>query len=267
MDTLELDSKAPGNGSGVALAQSHEPAAAGQDTKPLTLVQRMAAVRSECDGLGKEDIKMQNKEMTKTWTIKGHTIEGVLQGVRGLFDRHRIWVNPNLVSVTHNGNRCDVVVDFEWESLDDPTDRRTIRWAGSDTDTGGKGFAKAGTNALKEMLKKTFLITDREDAKEETEAVEHVTEDSMARERVKAAEDKAASSQAAWAKTLKTAIENVKTAQALKLLKRENSLKLSELPAVTRAFFEDLYAARAKELAPTEPESDERDDEVPGVLG
>lgn len=265
MDTLELDSKAPGKRGGVSVAASPEPSAPGQDTKPLTLVQRMAAVRSECDGLGKEDIKMQNKERTKEWTIKGHTIEGVLQGVRGLFDRHRIWVNPNLVSVSHNGNRCDVVVDFEWENLDDPTDRRTIRWAGSDTDLGGKGFAKAGTNALKEMLKKTFLITDREDAKEETEAVEHVTEDSMARERVKAAEDKAASSQAAWAKTLKTAIENVKTVQALKLLKRENSLKLSELPAVTRAFFEDLYAARLKELAPTEPEADERDADVPGI--
>lgn len=266
MDTLELDSKTPGKRGGVVLVEGNEPAPPGQDTKPLTLVERMAAVRRECDGLGKEDITMQNKEKTATWKIKGHTIEGVLQGVRSLFDRHRIWVNPNLVSVTHNGNRCDVVVDFEWESLDDPTDRRTIRWAGSDTDTGGKGFAKAGTNALKEMLKKTFLITDREDAKEETEAVEHVTEDSMARDRVKAAEDRAASSQAAWARTLKTAVENVKTAQALKLLKRENSLKLSELPAVTRAFFEDLYAARAKELAPTEPESDERDDDVPGVL-
>lgn len=249
------------------MAESHEPASAGENTKPLTLVQRMAAVRRECDGLGKEDIKMQNKERTKEWTIKGHTIEGVLQGVRTLFDRHRIWVNPNLVSVNHNGNRCDVVVDFEWENLDDPNDRRTIRWAGSDTDLGGKGFAKAGTNALKEMLKKTFLITDREDAKEETEAVEHVTEDSMARERVKAAEDRAAASQAAWAKTLKTAIEGVTTSQGLKRLKRENALKLSELPAVTRAFFEDLYAARAKELADTEPEHDERDDDVPGVDG
>lgn len=245
------------------MAEGDEPAVARQAAKPLTLVQRMAAVRAECDGLGKEDIKMENKERTKTWTIKGHTIEGVLQGVRGLFDRHRIWVNPNLVSINFNGNRCDVVVDFEWENLDDANDRRTIRWAGSDTDTGGKGFAKAGTNALKEMLKKTFLITDREDAKEETEAVEHVTEDSMARERVKAAEEKAASSQAAWAKTLKTAIESVKTAADLKRLKRENSLKLSELPSVTRAFFEDLYAARLKALADTD--TADADDDVPGV--
>jgi hypothetical protein len=234
----------------VEVAESHESADAGEDTAPrgLTLKQRMAAIRKECSGVGKDDIKMQNKERTKEWTIKGHTIEGVLHGVRGLLDKYRVWVNPNLESVSYNGNRCDVVVNFIWENLDDPEDMLSIRWAGADTDMGGKAFAKAGTNALKEMLKKTFLITDREDAKEETEVIEHQTDEGMNRAKVEAAKEQARQTQQRWAASLKSSIETCPDVKTLKQIKRENSEGLADLPTVTRAFFEDLFAERERVL-------------------
>jgi hypothetical protein len=104
------------------------------------------------------------------FTIKGHTVEAVLSEMRPLLSRYRVRLQPNLFERSYSGNRCDVLVDFTFSSLDDPSDTEVIRWAGSGTDDGDKGFSKAGTNALKEMLKKVFLITDRDDAKERPRA-------------------------------------------------------------------------------------------------
>ena len=54
-----------------------EPAAANEDPAPapLTLKQRMAAIRAESFGIGKQDITMTPRE-GKAFTIKGHTVEG-----------------------------------------------------------------------------------------------------------------------------------------------------------------------------------------------
>src|ERR1700680_4073054 len=122
------------------LADSAEPAAADEDTKtPLTLKQRLAAIRVECDAIHKDNI--QKEKDGKRWTEKGHTVEVVLSEFRPLLDKFGVEMTPNLVERTYTGNRCDVVVDWEFERTDDSDEKRVIRWAGSDTDNGGKGFA------------------------------------------------------------------------------------------------------------------------------
>jgi hypothetical protein len=231
----------------VEVAESDVTIDAGQDTKPLTLAQRLAAIRAESSGVGKENVTVKTKGGDQ-YSFQAHTIEGVLHGLRVLLDRHRVWVNPNLVDVKYNGNRCDVIVDFIWENLDDANDTRTIRWAGSDTDHGGKGFAKAGTNALKEMLKKTFFITDREDAKEETEVVEHMTDDGIKRAQVEKEAEKARKTQQLWLSSHKKAVETAGTSDGVKALKRENSEQMAGMPTVTRGFFDDLYRDRMAAL-------------------
>lgn len=232
------------------MAAGAEPAPAEKNTPPLSLKQRLAAIRTECAGIGKDDIEMANADRTKKWKIKGHTVEAVLAEVRPLLDKYGVDVTPQLVERTYSGNRCDVIVDFEFERTDDSDERRVIRWAGADTDNGGKAFAKAGTNALKEMLKKKFLITDRDDAKEETESVEHQTEDGASKRDLERAKEERRKAVEQWAKTFKAAVENAKSEDDVKRLERESREQLSseDLPEVTRTFFVDLIQKRKEAL-------------------
>jgi hypothetical protein len=211
----------------------------------------MAAIRAESYGIGKQDIKMRAKEGGAEFTIKGHTVEGVLSEMRPLFAKHGVHMVPNLHERVYAGNRCDVLVDFEFENLDDGADRRVVRWAGAGTDNGDKAFAKAGTNALKEMLKKLFLITDRDDAKEETESVDHQTEDGARKADLDRAREQARANLQQWATTFKAAVENAATADDVKRLERDNrdQLASADLPSVTRTFFAELIETRKKELA------------------
>ena len=204
----------------------------------------MAAIRDECFGIGKTDIEMGK------FSIKGHTFEAVLSEIRPLFAKHGVDVTPNLVERAYNGNRCDVLVDFTFERTDDSDEVRTIRWAGCGVDNGDKAFAKAGTNAVKEMLKKRFLVTDRDDAKEEEEKVEHKTEGEIAGKAAEDAKRRAGAAIEQWAKTFKAALESARAEDDVDRLKRDNMAQLTDeaMPAVTRQFFFDLIARRKAEL-------------------
>jgi hypothetical protein len=234
----------------VRVAEGDEPAVAHLDTAeaPLSLKQRMAAIRADAFGIGKDNIKMKSKAGVE-FTIKGHTVEAVLSEMRPLFAKHGVDLWPNLVERIYSGNRCDVLVDFTFERTDDSDETRTIRWAGAGTDDGDKGFSKAGTNALKEMLKKVFLITDRDDAKEEEEKVEHKPE-GVSGAVVKAKETAARALQQ-WAATFKAALETASTVKEIDRLRVENADQLADegVPPVTRQFFFDLIQKRKAELA------------------
>jgi hypothetical protein len=229
----------------VRLAEGDEPAAAHIDTPeaPLSLKQRLAAIRDECANIAKDKIKMG------TFDIKGHTFEAVLSEVRPLLLKHGVDVTPNLAERTYTGNRCDVLIDFTFERTDDSDETRVIRWGGAGTDNGDKAFAKAGTNAVKEMLKKRFLITDREDAKEAEEAVEHKPEGSGGAV-VEKAKETAARALQQWASTFKAALESASTTKEIDRLRVENADQLADehVPSVTRQFFFDLIQRRKAEL-------------------
>lgn len=252
-----MDSATPNTRDGMDVAEGIEPAAAIEDPPkaPLTLSQRLAAIRADAFGIGKDNIKMSYFDKKtgekKEYTIRGHTVEAVLSEMRPLLEATGVLVVPNLVERTYAGNRCDVLVDFEWESLDDGADRRVVRWAGAGTDDGDKGFSKAGTNALKEHLKKLFLITDRDDAKEEEDKVEHRTEDAASRRQLEEANQGKAAAIQQWATTFKAALENAPDEKSVGRLQAENAQQLNDpaLPAVTRLFFFDLIKRRKEELA------------------
>jgi hypothetical protein len=232
----------------VALVEGAEPAAANEDP-PKSLKQRLAAIRDECFGIGKENVTMTKDG--KSWTIKGHTFEAVLSEIRPTLAKHGVDITPNLVERTYTGNRCDVLVDFKFERTDDSDEVRTIRWAGAGTDNGDKAFAKAGTNAVKEMLKKRFLVTDRDDAKEETESVEHRTGEGVAREDLEKAQTQRKAAIEQWAKALKMALEKATSRKDVERLERENREQLisEDLPDVTRSFFAELIDGRKRDLA------------------
>lgn len=217
----------------------------------MTLRERMAAIRAESYGIGKDNIKMKSQDGTKEWTIKGHTIEAVLAEMRPLLDKYRVDLTPQLVERTYAGNRCDVIVDFEFVNLDNQSDARAIRWAGAGTDNTDKAFAKAGTNALKEMLKKVFLITDRADAEEEIDKVDFSPAEGATRAEVDREKERTRSALEQWAKAFKMAVEKADSIKDIQRLERENREHLisEELPDVTRTFFVELLEKRKQELA------------------
>ena len=228
------------------MVESLEPTVADKDTaeQVMTLSQRMAAIRDECNGIKKDAIKKEKDG--KSWTEKGHIVEVILSEFRPLLSKYDVDMTPNLIERTYTGNRCDVIVDFEFERLDDPTDRRTIRWAGAGTDNGDKAFAKAGTNAMKEMIKKRFLVTDRDDAKEETESVPHETEGGASKRELADAKESRRSALEQWAKAFKMALEKSTDLKDIQRLERENREHLisEDLPEVTRTFFIELIEQR-----------------------
>lgn len=204
----------------------------------------MAAIRDECAGIGKQDITMGS------FKIKAHTFEAVLSEVRPLFAKHGVDMTPTLVERTYSGNRCDVLVDFQFERTDDSDETRVIRWGGAGTDNGDKAFAKAGTNAVKEMLKKRFLVTDRDDAKEEEEKVEHKTDEGLSREEMERVQEKARKAIEQWGRTFRAALMSAATKTDIQRLQTENKEQLAspDLPSVTRDFFIDLIEKRKAEL-------------------
>lgn len=242
----------------VGVAEGDEPAPAANDPAevkaPLSLKRRMAAIRVDAFGIGKDTIKMKSKAGVE-FTIKGHTIEAVLSEMRPLLDEHEIDLWPYLIEKTYVGNRCDVTIDWTFERLDESDEKRVVRWAGAGTDDGDKGFSKAGTNCLKEMLKKVFLITDRDDAKEEEEKVEHKTEDRQRQAAVAQSEAKSKAATATGLNNLKSAIEKATEEADIDRLRRDNKDLLDDesLPAVTRTFFVDLMARRKAELSAAFP--------------
>lgn len=242
---------------GSAAAPAAEKAAE-VETKPLTLAQRLAAIRADSFGIGKDNIKMsyfdKKSGERKEFSIKGHTVEAVLSEMRPLLEAAGVLLIPNLIERTYSGNRCDVIVAFEWENLENADDRRVIRWAGAGCDDGDKGFSKAGTNALKEHLKKLFLITDRDDAKEEEDKVEHKTDEGISRAAVDKSGELLREANEKRAKLVRAALLKATDTEEVSRLAREHSTWIKQLPEVTRTFFEDLIKARKAYFAPPTPE-------------
>lgn len=240
------------------MAEGHTKPATGQDAvevKPLTLAGRMAAIRADAFGIGKQDIQMEYEG--KKYTIKGHTVEAVLSEMRPLLVKHGVGLTPLLRERTYNGNRCDVLIDFEFQNLDDESQIKLIPWAGAGTDKGDKGFSKAGTNALKEMLKKVFLVTDRDDAKEETEAVEHDTGENASRKDLEKAKEQRKAAIRQWASTFKAAVTKATTEKEVDRLYRENAEQLAadDLEDVTKEFFAELkVTTKGRLLAKDQPQ-------------
>lgn len=242
------------------MAEGHTKPATGNDAvevKPLTLAGRMAAIRADAFGIGKSDIPMEYEDKQgnrKTYTIKGHTVDAVLSEMRPLLVKHGVGLTPMLRERSYNGNRCDVIVDFEFQNLEDEAQIKVVPWAGAGTDKGDKAFSKAGTNALKEMLKKVFLVTDKDDAKEEEEKIDHDTGDGATRKDLEKAQAQRKAAIRQWATTFKAAVETAKTEKEIDRLYRDNGEQLGadDLEDVTKEFFAELKVMAKGRLAAKE---------------
>lgn len=228
--------------------------AAATEVKPLNLAQRMAAIRAESFGIGKTDIELKTFKdgKEKKWTIKSHTVEAVLSEMRPLMQGHGVGLIPMLVSHSYAGNRCDAVYDFEFMDLE-TGETRTVRWAGSGTDNSDKALAKAGTNALKEMLKKVFLITDRDDAKEEEDKVEHRV-DGVDRRELEDEKERTRKLYAEKAELVRNAFKAANSLKEVQRLEREHKAWIKTTPEAMQAFFFEAIEKRKAGFADPTPE-------------
>jgi hypothetical protein len=94
-------------------------------------------------------------------------------------------------------------------------------------------------------------VTDRDDAKEETESVEHRTEEGASRAEVDKVKEQRRAAIEQWAKAFKMGLERAKDVKDVQRLERDNRDQLmgDDLPGVTRTFFVELIETRKKELA------------------
>jgi hypothetical protein len=251
---------AEGNQTATAEQAAAAKAAEEAAIKAMSLRERLAHIRDHSSGVAKEDIDMEYEKngQWKKITIQGHTIGGVLAGIRPLLRDYRLLLTPHLIERTYSGNRCDVIVEFEWENIDNLNDTKKVRWAGADTDKGGKGFSKAGTNALKEHLKKLFLITDKQDAAEETERVDHETDEGLSRAAVEAQREENKKLYADKANLVRAAFKAAKSLKEVERLEREHKAWIKTTPDEMRNFFLEAIENRKAHFAPPVDAEDEK---------
>jgi hypothetical protein len=226
----------------------------------LTIRQRLAKIREDSFGIDKEEIAFG------TVKFDAHKAEAVLAAIRPMLARYNLDLEPNLIERTYTGNRCDVLIDWEFVCLDDETQARKIRWAGAGTDNSDKGYAKATTNSLKEMLKKRFLVTDRDDAKEEEEKVEHQTDDGVSRKALEKEREHNKKLYEEKANLVRGLFKSAETLADVERLEREHKAWINKTPEAMRVFFTDAIAkrkahfkAKAPETPPTKEEMEAAD--------
>lgn len=142
--------------------------------------------------------------------------------------------------VAVSGNMTSVYVNATFACVDNDSAFETGGW-GSGTDFNDKAHSKAYTNAVKNILAKTLMMSTLED--EDDEATPHEPEHkAKAVKRAEALTDAAIKS---WADAYKAAIDGCRTLKQLKQIRAENAPMMNnpDVPQVTKDYFLDKIEA------------------------
>lgn len=132
----------------------------------LNIHQRILAIMEEVDHIAKED-KLVNKQ----YSYVSH--DAVTKVLHPQFVKHGVTVLPNVIDKKHDGNRCELTVEFIFVNADDPTDRTTATTVGYGIDSQDKGPGKALSYAMKTALLKVFVLEAGEPDNERDITTEH----------------------------------------------------------------------------------------------
>jgi len=86
MESLDTHIKEADTGIGMEVANGYESDASREDTKPLTLAQRINRMVEHCDSIQKEGAGIG----------QGHAIDTVLASIRPLLSKYKINITPEL---------------------------------------------------------------------------------------------------------------------------------------------------------------------------
>jgi hypothetical protein len=185
------------------------------------------------------DVKMKTKDGNE-FKYKGITAAQVVARAKSALIRFGILYMPEVDrgSAQINGNKTTIWVSGIFENVDDPTDSIQRGAFGSGTDNADNGYAKAFTNANKQILTKTLNMTTVED--DSTQEIEHKPEGNA-----KGQADAEALSEAAirtWGDAYRDALRGCKSKKDLKRIRAENAPMMKRVPAITAEYFSDMIA-------------------------
>lgn len=92
--------------------------------------------------------------------------------MHGALVNHGIVMIPSIESITQNGNKTEIIMEISFVNIDNPSDQRTVRYAGHGIDNQDKGVGKAISYAVKYALLKTFCLETTDDV--ERDSINHV---------------------------------------------------------------------------------------------
>lgn len=252
------------HGSGVAVADSAEPAAAegaaAVEARRLTLAEscdpsanlfkRLWRIEQELEAVEKSQTAQVKMEGGGSYSYKysGHDL--ILAYVRPLLARHGVKFLPTTLKHERTGNLTMLTVGIQFINVDVPDDRTVVEVVNYGADKGDKGATKALTNAVREALKKAFNITS-EDDKIADEHTDFESGEGATRADLDKAREAARSNLEKWALTFREALNSAATVKDVERLQRENKDQLTSdtLPPVTREFFIELIETRKQDLA------------------
>lgn len=185
------------------------------------------------------EVKKEGKTVAK---YKGVTASQIVTfAKRALFDNGVVFLpRQTKDGVVVSGNMTSVYVNAAFACVDNESLYETGGW-GSGTDFNDKAHSKAYTNAVKNILAKTLMMSTLED--DSDEATPHEPEHKP--RAVKNAEALTDTAIKSWADNYKRALDAVKSLKELKTLRAENAPMMNNpgVPQVTRDYFLDKIEA------------------------
>lgn len=189
------------------------------------------------------DIKLKNKEGQTAGSYKGITAAQIVTAAKSVLIEHGIIYLPiqSKADVKITGNKTALWVDGQFICCDNPESMIEIGAWGAGTDNGDKDYAKAFTNANKQILAKALGMSTVEDDRDDPVAHEP---EHKPRE-VKNAQAMSDMAIKTWADAYKAALDGCRTLKDLKRLRSENSHMMNNphVPQVTKDYFIDKVTA------------------------
>lgn len=185
------------------------------------------------------------KEGKQVGKYKGISAAQIVTNAKSVLHDYGILYLPiqskNDVKIT--GNKTAIWVDGHFICCDRPEDRVVFGSWGAGTDNGDKDYAKAFTNANKQILAKALQMSTIEDTKDDEETVAHEPEHKPKElKKAQALSDVAVKT---WADAYKSALDSCRSLKDLKRLRSENAHMMNnpEVPQVTKDYFIDKVTA------------------------
>ena len=204
---------------------------------------RLAKAQDEVKTITQDmTIKGISKKSGKEFSFKGVSSAQVVTFAKRTLLDHGLVFLPRQTrdGVVVSGNMTSVYVNAAFACVDSEGLFETGAW-GSGTDDNDKAHSKAYTNAVKNILSKTLMMSTLED--DDGEATPH--EPDHKPRQVRNAEAVTDVAIKTWADAYKSAIDGCKTLAQLKKVRAENSHMMTNpgIPQVTKDYFLDKLAA------------------------
>lgn len=211
----------------------------------LTIHQRIRSVMEEVGHIEKDKIHEIKKDGRKVGEFPYISHDAVAAHIRPAFIKWGVIVVPTVKNHAINGNRTELTVLVEFVNADNPQDKITIESIGYGVDKSDKGPGKALSYAVKYACLKLLMLNSADDI--EKSDIEH--DPTVARQsQVTEAVGKATDAQIGLATSIRLAVDNADSIEAVELIEQETKAQRKTLPDTTQVYFTNLFAETKRKM-------------------